>query len=72
MEHTLPLESMTIEEKLIIMESLWADLCKAQDQLSSPPWHESLLQEREQQLKTGEDSFMDWQAAKQKIRASIE
>ncbi|MBN2444837.1 MAG: addiction module protein [Spirochaetales bacterium] len=71
MEHTLPLESMTIEEKITIMESLWEDLCKDQKQFSSPGWHESVLKEREQQLKNGNDSFIDWQEAKKKIHDSI-
>jgi hypothetical protein len=71
MEYSLPLKKMTIEEKIIIMESLWDDLCKDQIQVASPDWHESVLVQREQQIRAGEDSFTDWQEAKKKIQDSI-
>ncbi|MBN1647629.1 MAG: addiction module protein [Spirochaetales bacterium] len=71
MKHSLPLKNMTVEEKIIIMESLWDDLCKDQDQISSPDWHGSILKQREQQLKSGDDLFTDWQEAKENIQNSI-
>ena len=36
----LPLESMSIEEKIQTMESIWEDLCTKADSVPSPPWHE--------------------------------
>jgi hypothetical protein len=61
---TLPLEHMSTEEKIRAMEAIWDDLCKKADSLSSPTWHKNVLAEREEQIKNGEDEFMDWEQAK--------
>jgi hypothetical protein len=64
----LPLESMSIEEKIQTMESIWEDLCTKADNLPSPPWHEQILNDREEGVKRGEDQFVDWETAKKNIR----
>ena len=40
---TLPLEEMTVKEKLQVMEELWSDLCCNQNQIPVPQWHKDLL-----------------------------
>lgn len=64
MASTLPLEKMSVEEKLQAMESLWDDLCSKAGGMASPAWHEDVLAEREAMQKRGEDRFDDWEAAK--------
>lgn len=61
----LPLEQMTVAEKLQAMEALWADLSR-NDALESPAWHEDALRTR-----TGEENFVDWETAKQQLRARL-
>ena len=68
MEVTLPLEKMTIEEKLRLMESIWVDLAKPPDVVQSPVWHEEELAKRQARLERGETNFVDWQEAKERIR----
>ncbi len=68
---TLPLDTMSVEEKLQTMESIWDDLCKKENSISSPPWHENILNEREEDLKRGEDQFVDWETAKNNIKNDI-
>ena len=68
MASTLPLEKMTVEEKLQAMESLWDDLCGKAGTVSSPAWHEDVLAERDAMQKRGDDQFEDWEAAKGNIR----
>lgn len=68
---TLPLEKMSVEEKIGTMEALWDDLCKTPGNVESPEWHEDILQEREEALNAGKDSFIDWEEAKKKIGDSI-
>jgi hypothetical protein len=46
MEITLPLEKMTIAEKLRVMETLWTDLTRYEEQLGSPEWPGEVLRER--------------------------
>ncbi len=71
MDINLPLEQMSVKEKIQIMELLWDDLCKKADSLSSPSWHENTLQERELDLKTGKAEFIGWDQAKKQIRDQI-
>ncbi|KAB2835093.1 MAG: addiction module antitoxin RelB [Candidatus Brocadia sp.] len=39
MEIILPLEKMSIEENIRTMETIWDDLCRKADSISSPSWH---------------------------------
>ncbi len=65
---TLPLEKMSIEEKIQAMENIWNNLCKKADNLPSPSWHKDILQEREESIKKGDEKFVDWDKAKKYIR----
>ncbi len=71
MNFTLPLEKMSIEEKIQTMETLWEDLCKKADSLKSPLWHKDILQAREENLKKGEDEFVDWEKAKNQLQNKL-
>lgn len=57
MDITLPLDSMSIAEKLRAMEALWADLSRNEIALESPPRHEQVLREREESFKTGKENL---------------
>lgn len=71
MEFALPLEKMSIEEKIRTMETIWDDLCRKADSISSPSWHEEVLNEREERIKRGGEGFIDWSSAKENIRNKI-
>ncbi|MEA2012097.1 MAG: addiction module protein [Verrucomicrobiota bacterium] len=47
---TLPLESMTIEDKISTMEILWEDISKKTENYQSPAWHKDVLEKREKIL----------------------
>jgi hypothetical protein len=66
MNATLPLEKMTVAEKLQAMEELWADLSR-DESLESPAWHGKILQER-----AGGKDFVDWETAKKQLRTRRE
>ena len=68
MDVTLPLDQMTVAEKLRAMESLWADLSRKEDQIDSPGWHEEVLKEREERIRSGQEKFIDWETAKTELR----
>ena len=65
MNIALPLDQMTTAEKLQVMEALWADLSRNEREIESPVWHEQVLREREQRVRSGQESFIDWETAKQ-------
>ncbi len=71
MEITLLLEKMSIEEKIRAMETIWDDLCRKADSISSPSWHKKVLNERGERIKKGEEEFVDWSSAKKNIRNKI-
>ncbi len=68
---TLPLEQMTVKEKLQVMEELWSDLCCNQNQIPVPLWHKDILDRREKLIKEGKATFVDWETAKKRIADRI-
>lgn len=72
MEYTLPLDKMTLNEKLRVMEALWSDLSKNTVNLPAPAWHNDVLLARELKIREKSASYRDWEDAKKDIRKSIE
>jgi len=71
MPATLPLNEMTVAEKLQAMEALWEDLSRNADALESPEWHRDVLEARERRIASGESRFSDWEQAKADIRKRV-
>ena len=71
MPATLPLNEMTVTEKLQAMEALWEDLSRNAAALESPEWHRDVLERREQRIASGEAQFTDWEQAKADIRKRV-
>ncbi|WP_295389231.1 addiction module protein [uncultured Thiodictyon sp.] len=67
----LPLAYLALEEKLQLMESLWDDLCRQDNGIESPSWHEDLLAQRESAITQGTEQFTDWETAKRTIRSQL-
>ena len=68
MHVVLPLEQMTTEEKLQVMEALWTDLSRRDDRYDSPNWHAEVLRDRDQRIADGKEASLDWEEAKRKLR----
>jgi len=68
---TVPLNEMSLEEKLRLMEALWQDLSRNAEALESPEWHRDVLEEREKRIASGEACFSDWEQAKKDIRKRV-
>jgi Putative addiction module component len=69
---TLPLQTMSVEEKIQVMESIWDDLCDTAGSTLTPDWHGSILTARKAALKAGNDEVLDWETAKKKISQDIQ
>jgi len=69
MQPVLPLEQMTREEKLRIMEELWTDLSRNESQFESPAWHGDVLRERAEAVRSGKETFLDWEDIKRQLRS---
>ena len=71
MNISLPLDQMTVAEKLQLMEVIWDDLIQHAAEMPPPAWHGEVLAEREAALARGDETFEDWEAAKQRIEKDI-
>ena len=71
METTPPLNLTSVAETLRAMEALWAGSSRDEAQFESPAWHGDVLRDREESIKTGRESFMDWEAAKKQLRERL-
>ncbi|MCQ8104677.1 addiction module protein [Methylomonas sp. SURF-2] len=65
------LESLSVEEKLRMMESLWDSLFYAAATIDSPNWRGEVLAEREQGVSNGTDQFESWEIAKETLRNQL-
>jgi hypothetical protein len=64
----LPLDSMSVAEKLQAMEALWASLCSNPVDVASPEWHGRILEERRKRMASGETTVTDWSDAKKRLQ----
>ena len=71
MDITLPLEQMTIADKLQAIEAIWEDLCRSAEDVPSPSWHADVLRAREGRVSEGSARYSDWRDAKQSIRDEV-
>jgi len=60
----LPLDEMSVREKLDVLELIWADLAKREQAIDSPEWHGPILRAREQAILDGTDEFVDLETAR--------
>jgi hypothetical protein len=72
MKDILEIKQMSREEKLRVMEAIWEDLSGEDQSIQSPAWHESLLQETEQRVQSGQEKILDWKEAKRELRKRCE
>ena len=68
MEAALPLDQMSVEEKLRAIETLWEDLRRDGDQIPVPDWHRAALRETEERANRGLEKTVEWEEAKELLR----
>ncbi|MEI8210597.1 MAG: addiction module protein [Planctomycetota bacterium] len=64
----IPIESLSLAEKLHLMERLWEDLSKHPSNVPPPEWHGDVLAARSAAVKGGRTAFVDWDTAKGRLR----
>jgi hypothetical protein len=62
------LVTLSIEEKIQMMELLWDSLCITSSKVASPSWHGDILATRQQAIHDDSDRFEDWETAKEALR----
>ncbi len=72
MVSAIQIERMSREEKLRVMEAIWADLSRDETKVESPAWHQGVLRETEARFAAGEERLEDWETAKRDLRKRSE
>ena len=70
MDISLPLDQMSVAEKLRAIETIWDDLCRTPAAVPSPSWHADVLAAREKRFAEGDEGATEWEEAKRRIRDS--
>ncbi len=72
MSNAIDIGNLSREEKLRIMEAIWEDLSREDEQVESPEWHREALEETDRRRQSGKESVVDWQEAKKELRKRFE
>lgn len=72
MQNTFEIRHLSREDKLRVMEAIWEDLSKEDEEVESPEWHQEALQQAENRLNLGEEKMVDWDSAKKELRKRFE
>ena len=65
----LEIQQLPRQEKLKLMEMLWADLSRDEAELESPAWQADALRETAERRARGEETVLDWEQAKAILRS---
>ena len=68
---SLSIETLSISEKLLLMERLWEDLSRRPSDIPPPDWHGDVLAQRQTAVRKGQTSFVEWEAAKERLRERL-
>lgn len=71
MVQQIDIKKLSHDEKLRMMEALWEDLSREENIVRSPDWHRETLKETEENMAAGEESVVDWEDAKLKLRKRL-
>jgi hypothetical protein len=72
MSNAIDIGHLSREEKLRIMEAIWEDLSREDEQVESPEWHREVLEETDRRRQSGQEGVVDWQEAKKGLRKRFE
>lgn len=65
---SLPIDKMTLQEKLYAIDALWNSISFEPSEEVSPNWHQQVLHQRQQQIQSGEITFEDWDTVKKELQ----
>ena len=63
-------ETMSVAEKVRLLESVWESLCAHSGDVQSPEWHREVLEDRKRRLEDGQATVLAWFDAKARLMQS--
>jgi putative addiction module component (TIGR02574 family) len=67
MSTDIQIESMSVAEKVQLLETVWQSLCAHPGDVRSPEWHREVLEERARRLDDGRATISNWADAKARL-----
>ena len=61
------IESLSVPQKLELVDRIWSSLCATPDSVPSPDWHEELIAERLTRLENGEATISSLEDVKKRL-----
>jgi putative addiction module component (TIGR02574 family) len=68
MSFEIPLSTMSVGEKVQLLEEVWDNLCQQSGDVRSPEWHAAILNERQRQIENGTMAVSSWSEAKERLQ----
>ena len=65
------IRQMPFEEKLRLLEAVWAELSLEPDRIEVPQWRKDILDERDQAVQAERNQILEWEEAKKQIERTI-
>lgn len=63
----ISLESLSVAEKVRLLESVWQSLCRHSGDVQSSEWHREVLESRKRRLNDGQATVSPWSEAKGRL-----
>lgn len=63
----IPLDTMSVSEKVRLLETVWESLCNKSGDVRSPEWHREVLETRKRRLEDGQATVSRWTEAKARL-----
>ena len=60
----IPLDNLSVSEKVRLLERVWDSLCSKSGDVRSPDWHREVLETRKRRLEEGRATVSPWSQAK--------
>lgn len=68
MQEQLPLDRISVSEKLIIINQIWDSLIQSSSDIPAPEWHKDVLSARRKRVEDGVSQFKSLDTVKQELR----
>ncbi len=65
------IRQLTLPEKFVLLERVWAEISTDPIQVEVPQWHKDILDERDVALQEGRTVVLEWDEAKKQIDQAI-
>jgi putative addiction module component (TIGR02574 family) len=63
----LRLDTLSVDEKVCLLETVWASLCSKPGDVRSPEWHSDVLAARKRRLDEGQATVSPWSEARARL-----